>query len=117
MISRHYLAWCIEQQFTGILNRAPVQNRQMESFNGRFRDECVNTSWFTIDGMRARKSRSGAVTTTRAVRTHSWVIGRRASSGGAWAALRRRHQHRVAHQRRCRAPESTMTAQELSEVV
>jgi transposase InsO family protein len=25
----------------------PVQNAVMESFNGRFRDECLNSHWFT----------------------------------------------------------------------
>jgi putative transposase len=25
----------------------PVQNAYAESFNGRFRDECLNESWFT----------------------------------------------------------------------
>jgi transposase InsO family protein len=25
----------------------PVQNAYIESFNGRFRDECLNESWFT----------------------------------------------------------------------
>ena len=24
----------------------PVQNSYIESFNGRFRDECLNTNWF-----------------------------------------------------------------------
>ena len=25
----------------------PVQNAYVESFNGRLRDECLNTNWFT----------------------------------------------------------------------
>ena len=29
-------------RFTG----KPVQNAVMESFNGRFRDECLNSHWF-----------------------------------------------------------------------
>ena len=32
----------------------PMQNGHVESFNGRFRDECLNTNWFTSLA-RARK--------------------------------------------------------------
>ncbi len=27
--------------------RQPIQNAFVESFNGRFRDECLNQYWFT----------------------------------------------------------------------
>jgi len=41
--------WCEER---GILLRyiepgRPMQNGHVESFNGKFRDECLNASWFT----------------------------------------------------------------------
>jgi putative transposase len=49
LTSRHFLAWGIEKRITlaHIQPGKPVQNAFAESFNGRFRDECLNTSWFT----------------------------------------------------------------------
>jgi len=46
--SRHYLAWCGDRRIGTIHIQPgkPVQNGHVESFNGRFRDECLNTSWF-----------------------------------------------------------------------
>ncbi len=48
LTSRHFLAWCIERKITAnyIQPGKPVQNCHIESFNGRFRDECLNASWF-----------------------------------------------------------------------
>jgi putative transposase len=48
LTSRHFLAWCIERKITTnyIQPGKPVQNSHIESFNGRFRDECLNTNWF-----------------------------------------------------------------------
>jgi putative transposase len=48
LTSRHFLAWGIERRITlaHIQPGKPVQNAFAESFNGRFRDECLNTSWF-----------------------------------------------------------------------
>jgi putative transposase len=48
LTSRHFLAWGIEKRITlaHIQPGKPVQNAFAESFNGRFRDECLNTSWF-----------------------------------------------------------------------
>ena len=48
LTSRHFLAWGIEQriELTYIQPGKPVQNAFAESFNGRFRDECLNTNWF-----------------------------------------------------------------------
>jgi putative transposase len=48
MTSRHYLAWCIEQKIAAVHIQPgrPMQNGHVESFNGRLRDECLNTSWF-----------------------------------------------------------------------
>lgn len=47
--SRHFLAWCEEQgiQLLHIQPGRPMQNGHVESFNGRFRDECLNHNWFT----------------------------------------------------------------------
>jgi putative transposase len=46
--SRHFLAWCEEQkiQLIHIQPGRPMQNGRVESFNGRFRDECLNANWF-----------------------------------------------------------------------
>ena len=47
--SRHFLSWCEERkiQLVFIAPGRPMQNGHIESFNGRFRDECLNASWFT----------------------------------------------------------------------
>lgn len=47
-ISRVLQAWCAQK---GVLLRyiapgKPMQNGHAESFNGRFREECLNTNWF-----------------------------------------------------------------------
>ena len=46
--SRHYLAWCVERGIGTIHIQPgkPTQNGRIESFHGRLRDECLNTSWF-----------------------------------------------------------------------
>lgn len=46
--SRHFLAWCEERsiRLTHIQPGRPMQNGRVESFNGRFRDECLNANWF-----------------------------------------------------------------------
>lgn len=48
LTSRHFLAWCVEQQveLLHIQPGKPTQNAQVESFNGRMREECLNVSWF-----------------------------------------------------------------------
>jgi putative transposase len=48
LTSRHFLAWCMDRNITAnyIQPGKPVQNSHVESFNGRFRDECLNASWF-----------------------------------------------------------------------
>jgi putative transposase len=48
LTSRHYLAWAIEWKIDliHIQPGKPTQNGGMESFNGKLRDECLNTSWF-----------------------------------------------------------------------
>src|SRR5579863_91572 len=46
--SRHFIGWCEEHGITlvHIQPGRPMQNGYVESFNGRFRDECLNASWF-----------------------------------------------------------------------
>ena len=46
--SRHFLSWCEEQKVSvrHIQPGKPMQNGVVESFNGRFRDECLNAHWF-----------------------------------------------------------------------
>lgn len=48
LTSRHFLAWGIEQHIglVHIQPGKPVQNAHVESFHGRFRDECLNIQWF-----------------------------------------------------------------------
>jgi putative transposase len=48
MTSRHFLAWAIAWKIdiVHIQPGKPTQNGTMESFNGKLRDECLNTSWF-----------------------------------------------------------------------
>jgi putative transposase len=47
--SRHFVAWCEEKGIAllHIQPGKPMQNGHVESFNGRFRDECLNHNWFT----------------------------------------------------------------------
>jgi len=46
--SRHFLTWCEEHKIRiiHIQPGRPMQNGYVESFNGRFRDECLNANWF-----------------------------------------------------------------------
>ena len=48
LTSRHFLAWAIEWKtdIVHIQPGKPTQNGGMESFSGKLRDECLNTSWF-----------------------------------------------------------------------
>jgi putative transposase len=47
--SRRFLSWSLEKRVraTTIQPGKPIQNAHIESFNGRFRDECLNVSWFS----------------------------------------------------------------------
>jgi putative transposase len=58
--SRHFLVWCEENGITvtHIQPGKPMQNGHVESFNGRFRDECLNHNWFrTLADARAKIER------------------------------------------------------------
>ncbi len=48
LTSRHFLGWCVERkiQLVHIEPGRPMQNGRVESFQGKFRDECLNVSWF-----------------------------------------------------------------------
>jgi putative transposase len=48
LTSRHFLAWCIERgiELVHIQPGKPQQSGYVESFNGKFRDECLNVNWF-----------------------------------------------------------------------
>jgi putative transposase len=48
LTSRHFLAWGIDRriELVHIQPGKPVQNAYVESFHGRLRDECLNTTWF-----------------------------------------------------------------------
>jgi putative transposase len=48
LTSRHFLAWCVERkiQLLHIEPGRPMQNGRVESFQGKFRDECLNVNWF-----------------------------------------------------------------------
>jgi putative transposase len=48
LTSRHILGWSEEKKINlvHIQPGKPMQNGPVESFNGRFRDECLNASWF-----------------------------------------------------------------------
>jgi putative transposase len=47
--SRAFIAWAIEHHVRHLLIEPgkPMQNGYIESFNGKFRDECLNEHWFT----------------------------------------------------------------------
>ena len=46
--SRAFMAWTAARGVRHLLNDAgcPTQNAYIESFNGKFRDECLNEQWF-----------------------------------------------------------------------
>jgi len=55
--SRAFIAWTQEHHIRHILIEPgrPMQNGYIESFNGKFRDECLNEHWFS-DILHARKT-------------------------------------------------------------
>jgi putative transposase len=48
LTSRHFLAWALECQIDlrHIQPGKPTQNAYVESFHGRFREECLRVNWF-----------------------------------------------------------------------
>jgi len=51
----------------------PSQNTYIESFNGRFRDECLNEHWFPACCMHTPRSNVGGGNTTRNDRRRRWA--------------------------------------------
>jgi putative transposase len=70
--SRHFLAWCEQNglKVHYIQPGKPVQNAHAESFNGRFRDECLNANWF-VTLQDAKERISNWRTEYNEVRPHS----------------------------------------------
>lgn len=72
LTSRHFLAWAIESKIdlVHIQPGKPTENAYVESFHGKFRDECLNTSWFW-NLFDARRKISAWKTDYNARRPHS----------------------------------------------
>jgi putative transposase len=60
----------------------PVQNAFVESFNGKFRDECLNANWFRSLADATERIERWRRTTTATVRTAPWGISPPRSSPG-----------------------------------
>ena len=70
--SLYFMEWCKDHSITlvHIQPGKPVQNGHVESFNGRFRDECLNPNWFVNLADAKTENRSVAESnTTGSVRT------------------------------------------------
>ncbi len=80
--SLYFVEWCRDRGITllHIQPGKPVQNGHVESFNGRFRDECLNPNWFVNLADARRKIEAWRKEYTGSVRTAVWRIGRRTSS-------------------------------------
>ena len=57
----------------------PIENAYVESFNGKFRDECLNEHWLSAWRMRRLLSKRGASITTPSGPTARWPIVRRSN--------------------------------------
>ena len=59
-IGRHFLAWAVERKIdaANIQPGKPTENAYVESFYGRLRDECLNTScsWNSFDTRHKREA-------------------------------------------------------------
>ena len=66
-VSRAVDQWAYEQrlEWHTIQPGRPMENGYVESFNGRFRDECLNENWFTSLADAREKMSSGGKTTTK----------------------------------------------------
>jgi putative transposase len=87
--SRVFMAWAHSRGVKHLINDAgkPTQNAYIESFNGKFRDECLNEQWFES----LHQARTEVARWRRdynEVRPHS-AIGR--IPPAQFAALHRRH--------------------------
>jgi len=89
--SRVFMGWCQKHSIQHLLIEPgrPMQNGYIESFNGKFRDECLNEHWFdTLT--HARQEIAVWRTDYNEVRPHS-SLGRIPPS--QFAALRRSHKN------------------------
>ena len=78
----------------------PIENAYVESFNGKFRDECLNEHWFVSLVDAKAVSKRGASTTTPCVRTARSLDVRRRSlprSPSGLAGWCRLAMHRTLH--------------------
>nr|WP_157359552.1 IS3 family transposase [Caldimonas brevitalea] len=94
--SRAFIAWTIEHGVRHLLIQPgrPMQNGYIESFNGKFRDECLNEHWFqTLQ--QARETIAHWRRDYNEVRPHS-SIGRIPPS--RFAEQHRQHSGSAAHQ-------------------
>jgi putative transposase len=73
--ARHFLAWAIDSKIDIAYIRPgkPTENAYAESFNGRLRDECLNTSWFW-NLFDARRKIGAWQTTYNRKRPHSALV-------------------------------------------
>ena len=59
-VRSRFMAWAQAKGVRHILNQPgkPTQNAYIESFNGKFRDECLNVHWFlSLDDAREKIGR------------------------------------------------------------
>ena len=82
--SRCFIAWAEQRGVPLIYIQPgkPVQNSYIESFNGRFRDECLNANWFENLADARRKIEAWRLDYNQARPHSSWPIARRRNSRG-----------------------------------
>jgi putative transposase len=80
--SRSFIAWATAHGVKHILMQpgGPMQNGYIESFNGKFRDECLNEQWFLSLLQPGSALPYGGRTTTKSGATAAWVGFPRLSS-------------------------------------
>ena len=66
-VSRDLDLWAYQRGVTLDFSRPgkPTDNAFIETFNGKFRAECLNAHWFMSSTMRGENARLGVETTTR----------------------------------------------------
>ena len=81
-VSKALLSWIVAQGIgTALIEPGkPWQNGVAESFNGKFRDECLSLEWFRSRAEAKVIIETGAATTTRYVRIRASATSRRRSS-------------------------------------
>ena len=80
--SRCFLAWAEQRRIrlVHIQPGKPTQNSFVESFNGRFRDECLNANWFENLADAKRKIEAWRVEYNEPARTAAWPTAHPRSS-------------------------------------